>query len=60
MLHLENKYQQRKEGRKQRKWWDLHDISELGRCPQDTQVKDHKDCKKQTKKKDCNKEKKSN
>ena len=42
MFHLENTLQQRKEGRK-RQSWDLHDISVLGKYPQETQVKDRKD-----------------
>ena len=45
MFHLENRQQQRKEGRKP---WNhgLNNISVLGRYPQETQVKDHKGDKK--------------
>ena len=41
MFHLENTKQQRKEGRKRRNG-GLHDITGLGRYPQETQEKDRK------------------
>ena len=47
MFHLENREQPKKEGIKRRKL-GLHDVSVLGRYPQETQVKERKDFSGQT------------